>query len=90
MAKLGFVFVGKEVSNYFELIDHLTADVLLPLGGLATAVFVAWVMKKEAAKEEIALSDGLFNLWYLTLKWFTPLAILFVFLNLIGIVNIGG
>jgi len=89
-AKLGFVFVGKEVSNYFELIDHLTADVLLPLGGLATAVFVAWVMKKEAAKEEIALSDGLFNLWYLTLKWFTPLAILFVFLNLIGIVNIGG
>ena len=88
-AKLDFVFVGKHVNNYFELIDHLTADVLLPLGGMATAIFVAWVMKKEAAQQEINLSDGLFRLWYFILRWLTPFAILFVFLNLIGIVSIG-
>lgn len=88
-AKLDFVFVGKHVSNYFELIDHLTADVLLPLGGLATAVFVAWVMKKESVIEEINLNKTSFNLWFVTLKWFTPLAVLFVFLNLIGLVQIG-
>jgi len=89
-AKLDFVFVGKHVNNYFELIDHLTADVLLPLGGLATAVFVAWIMKKESAKEEINLSDGQFQLWYFILRWLTPFAILFVFLNLVGIVSFGG
>ena len=88
-AKLDFVFVGKHVNNYFELIDHLTADVLLPLGGLATAVFVAWVMKKEAAKEEINLKEGPFQLWYFVLRWLTPFAILFVFLNLVGVVSIG-
>jgi len=88
-AKLDFVFVGKHVNNYFELIDHLTADVLLPLGGMATAIFVAWIMKRESAKEEINLSEGQFNLWYVILRWFTPFAILFVFLNLIGIVTFG-
>ena len=88
-AKLDFVFVGKHVNNYFELIDHLTADVLLPLGGLAKAVFVAWVMKKESAKEEINLSEGSFKLWYFVLRWLTPFAILFVFLNLVGVVSIG-
>ncbi|MDA8621780.1 sodium-dependent transporter [Psychrosphaera sp.] len=88
-AKLDFVFVGKHVSNYFELVDHLTADVLLPLGGLATAIFVAWVMQKEAVQQELNLSEGLFNLWYVTLRWFTPVAVLFVFLNLIGLVSFG-
>jgi NSS family neurotransmitter:Na+ symporter len=86
-AKLGFNFVGKEVANYFELIDHLTADVLLPLGGLATAIFVGWVMKSAAASEEIKLNDGAFKAWYTVLRWFAPGAILFVFLNLIGIVS---
>jgi NSS family neurotransmitter:Na+ symporter len=86
-AKLGFNFVGKEVANYFELIDHLTADVLLPLGGLATAIFVGWVMKSAAASEEIKLNDGAFKAWYSVLRWFAPGAILFVFLNLIGIVS---
>lgn len=88
-AKLDFVFVGKHVTNYFELIDHLTSDVLLPLGGLATAIFVAWVMKRDAVAEEINLQPSTFNIWYVTLKWFTPIAVLFVFLNLIGIVQIG-
>jgi NSS family neurotransmitter:Na+ symporter len=87
-AKLDFNFVGKHVNNYFELIDHLTSDVLLPLGGLATAVFVAWIMKKESVKEEVQMSDTGFNFWYLTLRWFTPCAVLFVFLNLIGVVSL--
>lgn len=88
-AKLDFHFVGKHVTNYFDLIDHLTADVLLPLGGLATAIFVAWVMKKDAVIEEINMNPKVFSIWFITLKWITPIAVLFVFLNLIGIVQIG-
>jgi neurotransmitter:Na+ symporter, NSS family len=88
-AKLDFVFVGKHVNNYFELVDHLTSDVLLPLGGLATAIFVAWIMQKEVVQDELKLKEGLFDVWYITLRWFTPIAVLFVFLNLIGLVSIG-
>lgn len=88
-AKLDFVFVGKHVNNYFELVDHLTSDVLLPLGGLATAIFVAWVMRKEVVQQELNVKEGLFDVWYVTLRWFTPVAVLFVFLNLIGLLSFG-
>lgn len=87
-AKLGFNFVGKHVENYFEFIDHLTSDVLLPLGGMATAIFVAWVMKREAVEDELKMSQKGFAVWYFTVKWFTPIAVLFVFLNLIGVVSL--
>lgn len=87
-ASLDFNFVGKHVNNYFELIDHLTSDVLLPLGGMATAIFVAWVMKKDAVKDEVQMSEGSFNLWYFATRWIAPLAVLFVFLNLVGVVSL--
>lgn len=81
-------FIGKDVGNFFELLDHLTSDILLPLGGMFTAIFVAWVMKKPAVKDEIKLSDNLFTIWFWILKWFTPFAVLFVFLNLIGVISL--
>lgn len=87
-AALDFTFVGKHVNNYFELVDHLTSDVLLPLGGMATAIFVAWVMKKEAVKEEVQMAESSFNIWYFALKWVAPLSVLFVFLNLVGVVSL--
>ncbi|NVK25328.1 MAG: sodium-dependent transporter [Gammaproteobacteria bacterium] len=86
-AKLDFVFIGKHVTNYFELVDHLTSDVLLPLGGLATAIFVAWVMKKPAVKEEVDMYETTFSIWYFTLRWLTPFAVSFVFLNLVGVIS---
>ena len=85
--KLDFEFVGKHIGNYFDLIDHFTSDVLLPLGGVFTAVFVAWIMKKSSVQDEIQLSDAVFNIWYFTLRWLTPFAVAFVFLNLIGVIN---
>lgn len=87
-ATLDFNFVGKHVNNYFELIDHLTSDVLLPLGGMAMAIFVAWVMKKEAVKDEVQMSEGSFNLWYFATRWIAPIAVLCVFLNLVGVVSL--
>lgn len=87
-ASLDFNFVGKHVNNYFELIDHLTSDVLLPLGGMATAIFVAWVMKKESVIEELNMSKTSFTIWYFATRWIAPLAVLFVFLNLTGVVSI--
>ncbi|MFN6972209.1 MAG: sodium-dependent transporter, partial [Rheinheimera sp.] len=38
-----FNFLGKEVNNLFEILDHLAADILLPLGGLLIAIFTGWV-----------------------------------------------
>lgn len=69
--------------NIFELLDMLTANVMLPVGGLLIAVFAAW--KCQHARQELELKDGvMFKLWQFCLGVVTPLGIGFVFLHAIG------
>jgi len=78
-APLGSIamFEGKTI---FDLLDFFTANILLPLGGLLVAVFAGWVMSKEAVEQELALSQPMFKLWYLTIRYFTPVAVAVVFI----------
>ena len=65
--------------TFFDSIDYVTANIMLPLGGLLMAMFVAWVMTPEHRQTEIRLSEGLMKWFVLDLKWFAPVAILIVF-----------
>lgn len=71
------MFEGKTI---FDLLDFFTANILLPLGGLLVAVFAGWVMSKEAVEQELALSEPMFKLWYVTIRFFTPVAVAVVFI----------
>lgn len=78
----GTTFFGM---NFFELLDYLTANIMLPLGGVAIAVFAAWLMSRSATEEELQLkNEGLFNLWRFLVRYITPIAVLIVFLNAVG------
>jgi len=73
--------------NFFELMDYLTANLMLPLGGLGIAVFTAWRMNKTICRKEFnSGSTLLYKLWMATLAYISPLAILVVFLNFIGVI----
>jgi len=83
-APLGWIGMleGKTV---FDLLDFFTANILLPLGGLLVAVFAGWVMSREAIEKELALSKPMFRLWYITVRYITPVAVGAVFIyNLFG------
>ncbi|MFL0810299.1 MAG: sodium-dependent transporter [Agarilytica sp.] len=57
----------------FEVLDALTSQVMLPLGGLFIAIFVAWFMTKEVvAKEMDAEGHPLFDIWIAVLRWLSP------------------
>lgn len=65
----------------FQSIDFLTANILMPLGGLMLAVFVGWFMSKEAVAKQMRLrSERVFNLWRFVLRYLSPLAIFAVFI----------
>lgn len=77
-------FFGK---TFFDLLDYLTANIMLPLGGLCIAIFAGWVMSKEVAREELNLkSPALFNGWLFLVKYLSPLAVFIVFLNAIDVI----
>ena len=69
-------FEGKTI---FDLLDFFTANVLLPLSGLLTAVFVGWFVAKESLKSDLALQGGAFTLWYNLIRFVTPIAVAIVF-----------
>ncbi|MEN8107061.1 MAG: sodium-dependent transporter [Pseudomonadota bacterium] len=74
-------------STIFDLLDYLTANIMLPLGGLLIAVFAAWKMQRESSVDELAMGDGnIYMLWRVLVRYITPVAVVIVFLHAIGII----
>jgi NSS family neurotransmitter:Na+ symporter len=72
----------------FDLFDMITADVLMPLGGLLTCLFAGWYLDKNIFRGEISnqgsLRAPLFGVLVFLLKWVSPLLIGITFIyNLI-------
>lgn len=79
---------GKTIfgKTFFELIDFLTSNIMLPLGGFLMVVFAAWFMSEKACREELALGDGFaYRAWRLLTRYVTPVAVMLVFLNAVGV-----
>ncbi|MBL3558441.1 MULTISPECIES: sodium-dependent transporter [Marinobacter] len=77
-APLG-MFERFEGNTIFDLLDFFTANVMLPLSGLLTALFVGWVVAKESLQSNLALQGGSFTLWYNLVRFVTPVAVAIVF-----------
>ena len=66
--------------NFFEVLDAITADFLLPLVSLLTAIFVGWHMRVEILRLELYReTDLFFALWRFSLRYVAPLAIILIF-----------
>lgn len=67
----------------FDAFDAVTADVLMPIGGLLTSVFAGWFFDRKAFQGEISnqgtLRARLFPLLVFTLKWVAPILLSIVF-----------
>ncbi len=73
--------------TFFDLLDFVTANIMLPLGGLFIAIFAGWVMSRRASQEELAMTPSLYGLWRFLMRFITPLAVIVVFLNAIGVIG---
>ncbi len=76
--------------SIFDAFDFLVSNILMPLGALLIAIFVPLKMKREVLIEELRadhspLSKRLFVIWLLLLKYVSPLAIVLVFMQMLGI-----
>ncbi|MEO0442537.1 MAG: sodium-dependent transporter [Pseudomonadota bacterium] len=66
--------------NFFDTLDFITANLMLPLGGLCIAVFVGWIMNKAFIEEEIGdIRHGIYHGWMIVLRYVSPLLLLVVF-----------
>jgi NSS family neurotransmitter:Na+ symporter len=69
----------------FEFIDGLTANIMLPAGGVAIAVFAGWVMKQQHTEQELALPTEQYAIWQFLIKYIAPLGVFLIFLHVVGV-----
>lgn len=68
--------------NYFQLLDFVTANLLLPLCALLIALFVGWVLHREVLRVELYREDDqIFYLWRWLLRYIAPPAIVIIFVT---------
>jgi len=75
--------------TWFDLLEYITFNVMMPLGGLFMAIFVAWFMNTATTSEELNSSPDSFGfkLWLFLLRYVTPIGVGIVFLNAIGVLK---
>ena len=70
----------------FDLLDYLTANLMLPIGGFCIAVFAGWVMKQQHTEQELELKDArLYPVWQILVRYVAPSAVFLVFLHVVGV-----
>ncbi len=70
----------------FQLLDYVTANLMLPIGGFCIAVFAGWIMKREHTESELQMPcKSSYNLWRVLIRYVAPASIFFVFLHVVGV-----
>ena len=81
-----FTFAGLPKDNgLFDIFDIMTANFMLPIGGLLIAIFSAWLMSKESSMDELRLKEPWFTAWQLTTRYIAPTGVVIIFLHAIGV-----
>ena len=72
--------------TFFDNIDFLTSNIMLPLGGFFLTVFAGWVMSPNSSADELDPSAGpIYRVWRFLARYVVPVAVALVFLNAIGL-----
>lgn len=81
--------------NFFDFYDQLSSNVLMPMGGLMICIFAGWVFGKDkffaCLSNEGALNNkALLSVLLIVVRFISPLLVLLVMLNGLGLLNLFG
>ncbi len=79
--------------TFFDIVDFLASNILLPFGGLMIAIFAGWIWSrtavmtavKEGAQDLFEAYPWFEGIWFILLKFVAPVLIAMVLLNSLGI-----
>ena len=71
--------------TFFDAMDFLVSNLLMPFGALCLSLFTGYIFKKRLAMEELHLDEtpwkqGLFKFWIFLLRYIIPIIIIVVFI----------
>ncbi len=73
----------------FDFFNDFSGNILMPISGLVSVIFIGWVISKRTFKNQItnngALQVRIFHVLYFLLKFVIPIVIIILFLNFLNI-----
>ena len=77
--------------TFFDFLDLTVSNFLMPLGALLVSIFVTCKVSKKDLLDELKqgskISKGFFYIWFYLLRYVTPIAIIVVFLDVLGVLD---
>lgn len=79
--------------NFFDTVDYLASNWMLPLGGLFISIYVGWAMDPALRKADFEAGNTwtqswFYKGWVILLKYIAPIAVFLVILQRVGIIDI--
>jgi NSS family neurotransmitter:Na+ symporter len=62
-------------TGILDLVDYITGQALLPLGGMLIALFAGWWMESSVLTEELGMSETTFKAWRILVRFVCPVGI---------------
>ena len=67
--------------TFFGLMEHLSVNIMLPVGGLLISVFAAWFMSKSSSFAELKLSNNAYLAWKVAAMFIAPAGVILILLQ---------
>ena len=83
--------IGKNIKilglNFFEFLDFLTSNIMLPTSGLLVALMTGWIMFRKDTSDELNVNPRgpAFRSWRFAIRYVAPVAIVFIFCQSLGL-----
>jgi NSS family neurotransmitter:Na+ symporter len=73
--------------SFFDSLDTLATNYMLPLGGLGIALVTGWRIARNHLEEEFR-QGGAFRVWYPLVRYVAPLAVVVILLHKMGVLGL--
>ena len=74
--------------NFFDTMDYLASNWLLPMGGLLISLYVGWVMPKRFRDAELdGIAPWLVRIWLVLVRYVAPMLVVLVLLQKAGFLD---
>ena len=75
-----------EGKSFFDLLDYLTSNIMLPLGGILICLFAGWAMSESSRRDEMRIKHpAVYGLWRFLARYVAPLGVILIFLHVLGL-----
>ena len=75
--------------NYFDTMDLLTSNWMLPLGGLLVSIYAGWVLPARNRNAQLSDLNGFWSsTWLFLVRVVAPVLVVIVLLDKIGLINV--